>query len=166
MSHTVLLSNIVEALDGQGDENSAYLDKNNGEAIILMSDDFRAIEDDVSLDNYSPWERENIQMAKKILHDCHKTSLALPTKFEVNEYRIMEQFCFSREDEEVCDTLCNVIRGRGAFRMFKDCIYRLEIAGDWYQYRSERLKEIAINWCRVNDIIYEDDLNDPAKGKS
>ena len=163
MSGSVLLSKIVEALDIQSDENSSYLDKNTMEVVILTHDDFRAAEDGESLDRYAQWERENIQMAKKILNDDHNTYVALPTKFDVNEYRIMERFCFSVEDEEISDTLCNAIRGRGAFRVFKDCIYRFGIADNWYKYRNEALKRMAIDWCETNDIAYEDDLKNSAK---
>jgi len=160
MSVCVLLSKIVEALDIQSDEDSSYLDKITGEVISLKHDDFSVAEDGESLDDYAQWERENIQMAEKILNDCHKNHLELPTKFDVHEYRIMEKFCFSIQDEEICETLCNAIRGRGAFRMFKDCIYRFEIADDWYKYRTKVLKEMAIDWCEANDITYEDDVKD------
>lgn len=56
------------------------------------------------------------------------------------------------------ETLCNAIRGRGAFSKFKDCIHRFEIAENWYKYRAETFKEIAIQWCRDDDIKYNDDL--------
>jgi len=160
MSVCVLLSKIVEVLDIQGDEDSSHLDKITGEVISLRHDDFSAVENGESLDDYAQWERENIQMAEKILNDCHKNYLPLPSKFDVHEYRIMENFCFSVQDEEICETLCNAIRGGGAFRRFKDCIYRFEIADNWYKYRAEVLKEMAIDWCDANDIAYEDDVKD------
>ncbi|MHC4411358.1 MAG: UPF0158 family protein [Planctomycetota bacterium] len=160
MSICVLLSKIVEVLDIQGDEDSSYLDKKTGEVISLRHDDFSAAEDGESLDNYAQWECENIQIAEKILNDCHKNYLELPTKFDVNEYRIMERFCFSVQDEEICQTLCNTIRGSGAFRRFKDSIYRFGIDDNWHKYRNEALKKRAIDWCEANDIAYEDDLKD------
>ena len=163
MSGCVLLSKIVEALDIQGDEDSSYLDKNTGEVISLRLDDLSAVEEGESLDDYAQWERENIQMAEKILTDCHKNYLKLPAKFDVHEYWIMERFCFSVQDKEICETLCNAIRGRGAFRRFKDCIYGVEIADDWYEYRAEVLKEMAIDWCEANNITYEDDLKDSGR---
>ena len=163
MSSCILLSKIVEALDIQSDESSSYLDKNTGEVITLTHDNFRAAEDGESLDEYAQWERQDIQMAKKILNDDQNTYVALPTKFDVNEYQIMEKFCFSVEDQEICDTLCNAIRGRGAFRMFKDCICRFGIADNWYKYQNKVLKRMAIDWCEADDIAYKDDLKDSAK---
>jgi len=160
MSICVLLSKMVEVLDIQSDEDSSYLDKNTGEIITLRDEDLCAAEDGESLDDHAQWEQENIQSAKEILSDSHDAYLALPTKFDVNEYRIMERFCFSVKDEEISEALYNAIRGRGAFRMFKDCIYRFGIADDWYKYRGEALKGIAVDWCMANDIAYEDDLKD------
>lgn len=80
--------------------------------------------------------------------------LPLPTKFDIHEYSIMERFCRSREDDEMRDDLCDAIRGRGAFRRFKDSIHEHGIADDWYKYRDEALREIAIEWCEENGIPY------------
>jgi len=47
-------------------------------------------------------------------------SLPLPDRFEMPEYQIMERCCLSLGDEEIRGDLCDAIRGRGAFRRFKD----------------------------------------------
>ncbi len=33
---------------------------------------------------------------------------------------------------------------------------RVKLADDWYKYRNDALKEIAIEWCQENDIEFED----------
>ena len=158
MSVCVLLSNILEVLELQGDESSSYLDKNTGEVITLSLEEFNAAENGESLDDYPEWQHENIKTAAKVLSDCDKNYLPLPSKFDVHEYRIMEDFCMSVQDKETCETLCNAIRGSGAFGRFKNCINRFEITENWYKYRAETFKEIAIQWCQDNDIKYNDDV--------
>ena len=58
------------------------------------------------------------------------------------------------DDDDRRDSLCNAIRGRGAFRYFKDKIHEYGIADDWYQYRDDAIREIAIGWCEENGIRY------------
>ncbi len=50
--------------------------------------------------------------------------------------------------------MCSAIKGRGAFRRFRDQIYRYEIEEDWYAYLDEALKQMAIDWCQENGIAY------------
>jgi hypothetical protein len=78
----------------------------------------------------------------------------LPDRFEINEYRIMERFCLSIDDEDMRDALCDAIRGRGAFRRFKDRMQVYGMAEEWYRYRDEALREIARAWCEAHDIPY------------
>jgi hypothetical protein len=91
-----------------------------------------------------------IRTAKDILEIDHY--LPFPTKFDIHEYRIMERFCYAIEDDDICDDLCRAIRGRGAFRYFNDKIHAYGIAEDWYRYRDNALREIAIEWCEENGM--------------
>jgi len=80
--------------------------------------------------------------------------IELPTKFDIHEYSIMEKFCLSLNDEELSDKMYHAIKEKGAFRRFKDNIYEYGIEEDWYRYRREAFKRIAINWCEDNNIPY------------
>ncbi|GAH05442.1 unnamed protein product, partial [marine sediment metagenome] len=76
----------------------------------------------------------------------------LPTKFDIHEYDIMEKLCLSIKDKEVSNTMYSSIKGSGAFRRFKNNIHRYNIQDDWYEYRDAAIKEIAIEWCKDNNI--------------
>ena len=78
----------------------------------------------------------------------------MPDQFELHEYQIMEQFCFSVEDVDIRDELCGAIRGRGAYRRFKDRVQVYGMAEAWYRYRDAALREIAIAWCEAYGIRY------------
>jgi hypothetical protein len=71
----------------------------------------------------------------------------------------MESFCLSIPDEKLSELLLNQIRGSGAFRRFKDTIYRYGIEKDWFRFRADAYKEIAIDWLENNDLAYTDDMN-------
>ncbi len=120
--------------------------------MYVTDEELRAAEEDEPLEEFPEWQHEAIRIAGEILETDHY--LPLPTKFDIHEYSIMERFCRSLDNDDMRDDLCNAIRGRGAFRYFKDRIHGYGIADDWYQYRDEALKEIAIAWCEENGIRY------------
>ncbi|MBN1973212.1 MAG: hypothetical protein JW787_06205 [Sedimentisphaerales bacterium] len=151
MSIRVKLIEIIGGLECQSDENSSYLDKETGEVVLVSDQEMRAVEDNDSLEDYPEWELEQIAIARDIINETGRF-LELPTKFDINEYEIMERFCLSLEDAEMSDLLYSRIKGSGAFRRFKETIYQNDIEQDWFTYRNEVLKEIAVDWCRENDI--------------
>jgi len=78
----------------------------------------------------------------------------LPDKFEINEYNIMEKFCLSIRNKEISDIMYSLIKGSGAFRRFKDNIRKYDMEDDWYKYRDAAIKEIAIEWCKDNNVKF------------
>lgn len=152
MAVTVKLKDIIEGLEFQSDEGSSYLNTTTGEVVDTTDYELRAAEDETPHEHLPEWQIEALRVAKSILET--DDYLPLPTKFDIHEYSIMERFCRSKEDDEMRDDLCDAIRGRGAFRRFKDSIHEHGIADDWYKYRDEALREIAIEWCEENGIPY------------
>ena len=71
----------------------------------------------------------------------------------------MERFCLFVSDEKISAVLLDKIRGSGAFRRFKDTIYRYEIEKDWFKFKDEAYKEIAISWLESNGFAYADDMD-------
>jgi hypothetical protein len=72
----------------------------------------------------------------------------------VNEYEIMENFCLTVSDQRKQESLLTTIKGKGAFRRFKDKIIDFDMEDQWYSYRDERFKQIAIEWCLENKINF------------
>jgi hypothetical protein len=134
------------------DETTAYLNKRTGELIILSDDELSQAEEDVYVSDSPEWMQEMMRQAKEVIGS--DDYIPLPTKFEINDYHIMEDFCYTIEDEKIQDKLLNSISGRGAFRRFKDAIHFLDIQNDWYRFREEEFEKIAIEWLEDNGIEY------------
>lgn len=83
-------------------------------------------------------------------------SIMLPSKYEIHEYSMMEDFIETIDDVKLYNQLCIAITGPGSFRRFKDTCINFEIIEDWYKFRDKKYREIAINWCRENNIDYEE----------
>ena len=69
----------------------------------------------------------------------------------------MEDFCCSVVDDEIREKFLDKIRGRGAFRRFKEAIRMNGIEDKWYRFRQEALEKIAIDWLEENQISYAKD---------
>ena len=83
-------------------------------------------------------------------------SIMLPSKYEIHEYSMMEDFIETIDDVKLYNQLCIAITGPGSFRRFKDTCINFEIIEDWYKFRDKKYREIAINWCKENNIDYEE----------
>ena len=95
--------------------------------------------------------------AKAVACDDGTRFLSLPEKFEINEWEMMQSFAQAQEDERLAEALLNAIRGRGAFRCFKDRVYEADIADDWYRFRDDAYRRIALEWCEWNKIDVDND---------
>ncbi|GGP08253.1 UPF0158 family protein [Oceanobacillus neutriphilus] len=77
-----------------------------------------------------------------------------PDQFEVSDYDIMESFIYALPEGKIQDELEEAIRGRGAFRRFKDKVQDVGLEEKWFSYRDNEYRQIAINWCEENGIEF------------
>ena len=159
METSVKLSDIVEALEMQSDESTYYLDNRTGTVYLLSPDELYAGEEDDPLEDYPEWQRKLIEISRRLANGEDENLFELPTRWDVNEYGIMEAFC-DRQDPANRDTLNGAIKGKGAFRRFKDTLAELDLFDQWNQFRRANLKDMAFEWCRDNEIAYVDDIKD------
>jgi Uncharacterised protein family (UPF0158) len=152
MEVQVKLKDIIEGMDFLSDEGSSFLNLTTGEVVAITDEELRAAENDAPLEDFPEWQHDAIRMAKDIVETDRY--LPLPDRFEIHEYSIMERFCLSVDDDDIRDDLCDAIRGRGAFRRFKDRVQAYGIAEAWYRYRDAALREIAMAWCEEHGIPY------------
>jgi len=173
MNVAVSLRDLVDELQTLPNEGTAYLHKVSGRIVTMTDDDVAMVEmdkfdeefedeleeivDEVEGEDFS-WEIQYFQDVKRILAD-DADYLELPSRFEIHEYEIMERFCMSVSNGKVRDVLLRKIRGTGAFHRFKDTIYQYGIENEWFKYRDDSYKEIAVAWLESRGIAYSDDMN-------
>ena len=126
----VKLEDIIEAMEFANMETEYYYDTQN-EKVLMLFDGMVDGEDNPELfEDYIP----------------------LPGQYDINEYRIMEEFIYELPAGKNQDVLARTIQGRGAFRRFKDKLYDLNLEKHWYQYRDEAYEKIARQWCEKYKI--------------
>ena len=155
MAVNISLREFVGEMQTLSDETRAYINKLTGELITITNDDIAMAESDEREEGFE-WQDEIIQTTKQVL--TSDDYLELPSKFEIHDYKIMEMFCLSIPDENISADLLGQIRGSGAFRRFKDRIDYYDLEKDWFKFRDDAYKEIAISWLEDNGFAYIDDL--------
>ena len=132
----VKVSEIIDALDFTNDEIEYYYNPDSGEIFMSNIGDYENLSEDE-------------------LDELFEKSIMLPTRYDINEYEMMEDFAETIEDTRLQNQLYISLNGGGAFRRFKDTCINFDIIDDWYKFRDEKYKELAINWCKDNNIEFE-----------
>lgn len=157
----VKLSELIDALEFESDEASDYVDLQTGRRVRVWRSLISAIEDgdEETLEGLHDWEREEVEAAKAIVADGGERFVVAPAKFDFHEYRVMERFIGTVEESAAADQLWRAIKGKGAFRYFKDTASRLDLLQAWYQYRENAMKEYVRDWAEAHRIPVVDDTS-------
>ena len=132
----VKLTEVIDALDFTNDEIEYYYNPDTEEIFMSNIGEIESLNEDE-------------------LDELFEKSIMLPTRYDINEYEMMEDFAETIEDTRLQNQLYISLNGRGAFRRFKDTCINFDIIDDWYNYRDQKYKELAINWCKDNNIEFE-----------
>jgi hypothetical protein len=147
----VKLKDILEGMEFQSDEISAYLHRPTGRVIAVSEEALHTAEEGTGADDL---EEIELADARRIL-EGGDDYLALPDRFEIDEYRMMDRFAAGIVDPGARAELADLLRGRGAFRRFKDGVRQLGLAEEWYSFRDRGYEEVAWAWCEEHGIIVE-----------
>jgi len=106
------LNKVAGELDMINSETHMFYNKETGE--FDFYNEYMDMEDDI------PEKDEN------------DTWIAAPSQRDIDEYCIMEDFIDTVSDQQKNELLSVSIEGRGAFRRFKDTLYRVDLVDEWY----------------------------------
>ncbi len=132
----VTLSKIIEGLEMVNDIDDCY---------------YNPEKDELFLSNIGEYE----ELTEDEIDELFEKSIILPTQYEINEYQIMVDFIDTIDNLEIKNNLQRLIQGKGAFRRFKDYCLEINIIQDWYDFKEQKYKEIAIEWCKQNKLEYK-----------
>ena len=137
------MSALMEAIEMASDLGTYYYDFDKQECIYLSEDSW-------------DWDEEDKEIAELIEMEWDRF-IRLPGKYEIHEYRIMEDFIEELDNQRLQTELYRAIQGRGAFRRFTDKIRYEGIEQQWYDYQNNSYQEFALRWCKGNNIRCEMD---------
>ena len=138
----VKLQEVLEALEGAGMETEYYYDTKNQKILMIF---------DGMVDG-----EDNPELIEKIGDAFIEDYIPLPRQYDINEYRMMEEFIYELPTSKNQDVLERAIRGKGAFRRFKDRLYDLGLEQQWNKFRDDSYEKIARDWCERFGIEIEE----------
>lgn len=144
---TVPWSLLMEALDCANDEWRQYLDAVEMKVVEVPEDPY--VSDDPEAIR---------RLSEEIEEGFRERYFPLPDRRTIREFEMMQAFAAGIEDARARDGLERVLQGRGAFRRFKDEIYRYGLDVKWHSCRERRFRQIAREWCEDHGFVFKDDV--------
>ena len=139
---TVWFQDVVDSLQMISQGDRYYYDSHIDELVYLSVGEFR-IE-----------SRDGLE--QEIEEDVAGRFVGLPTYYDFNPYTFMELYISDLTDGDLSDRLSRAIRGRGAFRRFKNELERCYSLEEWYAFETQCYKELVLEWCQENKIAIVD----------
>jgi hypothetical protein len=168
------LADLIDALDDASGEVSAYLDLESGEVIRITAEIQRELEaiatelaeeslDEeayraafaAAVDRRGPpaWMRELLWEADAVDAGLGTRFLPVPGADSRAGYADMEAFIETVASRRVQEHLWGAIRGRGAFRRFKDAVSGHPAERErWFAFRDGRTRQRALAWLADEGI--------------
>lgn len=103
-------------------------------------------------------EEELINLEEDELEELFETVIELPNKDNINDYEIKKEFVENIKDNSIYVKLLNALESDNNSSDFEKICTDNEIINDWNKFKYEKYKGIAINWCKTNNIEYQNNL--------
>jgi len=178
----IKLTEIAEGIDMVSADVASFLDLEAGEVICLSIEGIRMLErmyeslpaslanatDDeqraallaaIKAEDTSITDEEEMLLADAIDRGIDTRYVALPEADTRADYENMQEFVDTVTDARVQSRLDRAIRGRGAFRRFRDELHDTDGELErWYAFKRERLTERASRWLEAEgiDVLADD----------
>jgi len=144
MAAEVELDVIIEALEMADDSISSYLNVETGEVHSITEEEFDLAEDpQTAIEDLPNWQREAVTLARSIQKQDGKRYMALPDKFDVHEWAMMDRFSMTLRDAQMRNDFHSGIRGAGAFRLFKHLLTEYDLGDAWNRFKQVELRQMA-----------------------
>jgi len=133
---------VVDELEMLEQGMLTYVHRQTGELVTLTEEmlDLAHREDgEVFEDEWG--EEHSLEQLRQILDSADW--VALPDTFAIHEWEIMRDFADTVEDTRRSEELHTALRGKGAFRTFKDTLNRYGLQDAWLTYKRQAFEKIA-----------------------
>lgn len=144
MPITVRIQDILDGMELQSEDQRSYLHLASGE-VVTVFDDHMTVGGD-----------EESEALAQAIDENPAEYIGLPDRFDIDEYRMMEQFAFEVTDEQLREQLLIALQGAGAFRRFKDAVFNAGVRNDWHAFRDRAFTVVAQEWCEENGLDFYD----------
>lgn len=165
------LSELAYAMEDALGLNDYYLDLETGK-IVMISDETRWELEQLYEENYNPeaaeafdlaevlrqtnmheWQQQALLEADRVEREYLSRYLSIPQATSHEGYGDMEDFIVTVPDMQLQSQLWDAIRGRGAFRRFKDVLADHPRERErWFEFKDELMQQRVVDWLNSAGI--------------
>lgn len=150
----VKLDDLVEHFEVINELHTCYLNRTTGQFHLIPEEvESYVYSEELVKDELPEWEKEFVPIYKDIVANPDEY-IKLPDRFYINIYSVVERFILSLRDVNIRNKIYYEIKGKGSLGRFKDLTEKFGISDEWYRYKDQALRELAIVWCAENDLEY------------
>ena len=145
----------IDAIENFNPEIFPVYDKKQKQVYYFNKEDFNYLDDtDATLKNLPDWEKDLYKLYQEFQNDFEgKRFIALQSKEDLNENRLIFDYCCQLENNQLGNLLLDSFNGRHAFRKFKNTLYQNHLLEDYEKYKYQAEKKLATNWCKEHNLI-------------
>jgi len=171
----VNIPDLVDALDEASSwDASMYLDLDTGAVVAISAEinrELEALSEELASDptegeeyrlaftgaleqrSLPAWVREQLLQADQVERGLGTRFIELPVADSSQSYEYMQDFIGTVRSTRLQERLWDVIRGRGAFRRFKNALAEHPTEQErWFAFKASRTRERAIEWLTAQGI--------------
>lgn len=145
------LEDLLDVMDWHSEGLDHYLDLKTGDVVLYHKELGEREEGDPP---EPAWQREQREMNRAIDEAAGGRYIFIEPVSSDDNYRRMEDFAESVRDPRLREELFTTLRGKGAFRRFKDALWG-SARDAWHRYERDRLMEYAKEWLDSLKVAYE-----------
>lgn len=169
------LEEIADAASWVDWENPCYLDLESGEVVPVSGEirrdleriykeaydeednPIRPVEEIVAELPVGDWEKKALLEAHQVEQGYGERFIAIPRRESWEAYEDMEDFIDTVQDRRLREKLDRAIRGRGAFRYFKDVLRDYpEERERWFEFEADRERRWVLDWLESEGVEVEE----------
>jgi hypothetical protein len=133
-------------------EARSFLDLETGEVVSISGEAYGYLEEEAGYE-LPEWMQEEIKKAEQIEEGYPERYVRIPGSETHEDYRDMERFIATVENDRLRERLWQAISGRGAFRYFKDVLAEHPAERKrWFAFSDRCLHERISWWLESEDI--------------
>lgn len=144
------LEDIVNELELISDDGNSFFDKSTGQLFHISTRELEYAESGKEINPFLyKWQIEKINTVREMLKS--NQYIQLPTKNEINEHGLMINFLRNYPNQKLKDEVANLEQDNNInYWQLRNVILQYNIGDEWYRYKREAFKKIAIDWCDKN----------------
>ncbi len=162
----VSFSDLEDAFIDSSYDHHYWLDKRTGEVLFVDAEIARSLERGENLSNAPKWQRDLIEQARRVLRAFGELPgeeseeefelgrfVEIPKPESRKAYDDMADFAATVANPHLRDLLAVALRGKGAFRRFKDVLLNYPAERErWFTFETRCRLEAIKEWAKEEGI--------------